>query len=98
MLGQRELANPDREHLSDATESSQYLGLQEKGGSAKQGSSAPTERQKASRGVGGALAINAEGSIQQGKLMVFSGRGRQLGITGGPPDRYSCADLLKRLL
>lgn len=44
------------------------------------------------------LAINAKGSIQQGKLMVFSGRGRQLGITGGLPDQYLCADLLKRLL
>lgn len=44
------------------------------------------------------LAINAKWSVQRGKLMVFGGRGRQLGITDGLPDQYLCADLLKRLL
>lgn len=98
VLGQCKVMNRDSEHLPDATECSQYLELQEKGGSAKWAVQPPLRGRKHPRGGGQALAINAKGSIEQGKLMVFGGRGRQLGITGGLPDRYSCADLLKRLL
>lgn len=46
-------------------ESSQYLGLQEKGGSAKPGSSAPTEKQKASRGAGAGYKCQGERPMRQ---------------------------------